>query len=195
MSRSEIIKNFITGSITQDPAENKPVSDVKVKDILKKELSPSDECNINVDLVETDEICVDNIYDSQGRMSDAIDAVTRITGYYSIPIRATDIPKEVEYLQRHTLYSLGDEVYAMHNEIRNDKVDEYCSRISNYIAQGAVFTEKLNRTFKYGGEVYPSLDLTKNEWTVIFSRFRLYKSRLYVKGGSDLIMEIYPERA
>lgn len=195
MNRSEIIRGFVNEAVNVDVAEQVAETEKpNVKQALQQATDDFDECNIEVDLITTNEIRVDNIYDSRGRMSDAIDAVSHVTGFNVIPLRATDIPKEVEFLQRHLIYKLGSEVYAMSNEIRSEKVDDYCSRITNYIAQGVVFSEKLNSTFKYAGGTYPTLDLTKFEWTMILSKFKGYRSRLFLKGGTDLILEVYPER-
>lgn len=192
MSRAEIIRDFLANVETAE--EQTTVADESVKQAVEAVTVEYDERNIDVELVDTNEINVTNIYDSKGRMSDAIDAVSRITGYNVIPLSATDIPKEVEFLQRHTLYTIDAVTYAMSNEVRTEKVEEYCTRIMNYIAQGVVFTEKLNRTFTYGDLVYPTLDLTKFEWTLIMSKFKNYKRRLFLKGETDLFLEIQPER-
>lgn len=194
MSRAEIIRDFISNVESAETGVETPAPAETVKQMVEAVTEGYDECNIEVELVETNEINVTNIYDSVGRMSDAIEAVSRLTGYNVIPLSATDIPKEVEFLQRHALYPFGDVTYAMSNEVRMEKVHDYCTRISNYIAQGVVFTEKLNRTFSYGGLVYPTLDLTKFEWTLILSKFKSYKRRLYRKGESELYLEVQPER-
>ena len=193
MNRSEIISGMVdvAGDVSEPvSAPVKPSARAAVVEAL----SPSDECNIEVEFVDTNQILVDSIYDSHGRMSDAIDAVSRITGYNAISLNATDLPREVEYLQRHLLYPVGGDVYAMSNEVRQEKIDEYCKKIKEFIAQGVVFSEKLNRTFNYAGGVYSALDLTKFEWTTILSKFKGYRSRLYLRGGTDLILEVYPER-
>lgn len=192
MSKQEVLKNFINDAITVEPASLMKVEEPK--ETIKTMLDNPGTTKIVVDMIEIPEVMVASVHDSQGRLSDIVEAISKLVGYGAIPLDATDIPREVESLQRHTLFSIGSTIYAMDNEINQDKVDGYAKVITQHLEQGVEYTEVLNREFEYRGKKYETVNLTKQEWTILFSKFRLFKKDLYVDAEGKVILNIKPER-
>lgn len=168
-------------------------------DFAVSEDSSSDSAQQSVDVIvpvtftDTEEVIIPEIKDLYGRISDIVDGISEQLGLAVIPFDMANITPELVRLQRHDIFVLGDTKYAMIKEPRMAVVDKWVTKITKMLSSGLPFVESLLTTVTYNERIFHTLLLSKAEWSLIMSKFRRYKQRLYTHGG-DLILEIYAER-
>ena len=193
MNRITSFKNLLKEEQITAPHEPEiERADVSIRDIITEETPEENIKSIDVVFNDVEAVRVSQITDSKGRLSDTLDAISAITGFATLPLSITTIPSEIASLQRHKLYTVCGARYAMAMTIRDDKVNNYCSAIAQNLQDGVPYSMSLFKPLTYNGQTYQSLDLTEGEWTMILSKFRNYKQRLFIKDDTDLILEVYP---
>lgn len=194
MSRVTTFKDFLKEEQVVAPVEPQEVESPirEAIEAVEKVAIVDDTKDLQVTFNNADAICVTKITDSKGRLSDTLEAITDITGFATLPLSVTTIPDEIVSLQRHQLYTLCGVRYAMATSIRDEKVNAYCTAITQNLQEGVPFISSLFKEFEYMGQMHRTLDLTEGEWTTVLSKFRNYKQRLFTKGDNDLILEVYP---
>lgn len=188
-------------------------SRIRIKDIVKQEnitgASSNDDIaefvedtgssatnnDILVDFINVKPVEIPTINDTFGRISDAVDAAMHSTGLAVIPLDMLHIAPELENLQRHEIYEFNGNRYAMALKPREKAVNDYQEKIIKNLSTGVPFKENLGITIEYNGEDFFTLALSRCEWTVVMSMFRMYRQRLYDNGSGDIVLEIYAERA
>lgn len=193
MNRVQGFKGFLQDVQVEKSVEPIDVTEVKIKSIINSGTGEDQTEQVAVQFDNVDQIIVENITDSKGRLSDSLDAISQITGFRTLPLSVTKIPPEIAALKRHQIYELCGVKYAMSLQVREEKINQYCTAIVENLQAGVPFKTSLFKSFEYCGTMYNSLDLTEGEWTILLSKFRAYKQRLYILNDRDLILEVYPE--
>lgn len=142
---------------------------------------------------DVEEVVIPTITDDHGRLADIVEAVEKTTGASVIPLTAARIAPEVVTIQRHEIFELNGERYAMADEVREGTVTAYTERVRNALSSGVPFVENLTTTVTYLNTDYNTIGLSRAEWEMILSKFRTYKSCIKIKDKMDLVMEVYPE--
>lgn len=148
---------------------------------------------IPIDYVQAEQIIVSDISDVKGRLSDAVESLEAMHGVSVVPLEMANISSAVSKLQRHEIFELSGKRYAMSKVVREDIVRMYVDRIVNALSTGMPFVENLMVIITHNGMNYKTISLSREEWTAILSKFRMYKQALTIRDGSDLIMTIETE--
>lgn len=179
------MKNFLGGQPTlADSLAEAPV------DSTEEEVGTS----IAVEYVDEEAIDLPEIRDTYGRLSDAIEALERITGLSVVPLEMAHIAPEVISLQRHEIFSFGGKRYAMSKKPREITLKTMQDEIVTSLTTGLPYECVLNTTVQYDGQYYSTLSLSRVEWTLLMSRFRHYKQNLSFKNNGTLVLEMFAER-
>ena len=148
---------------------------------------------IQVQLVDVEPIKIAEIVDVHGRISDIVESLELKLNIAVVPLSMARIAPEISRLQRHELYELGGQKYAMAKRPRESVVSKYCERIVKTLSSGLPFSESLMINVDYNGTMYRTIALSQVEWTLILSRFRNYKEVLKIVNKNELVMEILAE--
>ena len=186
------IKDIVAGHDTL--ATKSTVNIVTEDDFATNAMDDLNGVNIPVEFTDTEEIIIPEIKDLHGRLSDIIEDAEDKTGMAVIPFEMVGIASEVVRLQRYNIFTIGDKKYAMSKMPRERVVKQYLERIVKTLSNGLPYNESLITSVSFGDSVYKTLTLSQVEWSLILSKFRRYKQRLYICNGSDVIMEILAER-
>lgn len=150
---------------------------------------------ISVDFLDIEAVQIDEIHDTHGRLSDIVESLESLLNLSVIPLRMANIAPEVVDLQRHEIFEFGGERYAFSKKMRKDKLDEYSTEIYQNLSTGLPFSLELVTSVSYQGTIYPTLLLSRAEWTFIMSKYRIYKEELNTDNKSSITLDIFAERA
>lgn len=154
----------------------------------------SDTLRIIPNPVEVEAVVIPNIHDTTGRLSDIITNYMVSTGEAVIPLAITPIASSVRDLRNYEIYELGGVRYAMRPEPRIEVVAAYKEDIINTLTSGVAYKKSLITDLKYNNQITQTLALSRAEWDLLLSMFRLYQCTLSLTAASDVILEILPER-
>lgn len=154
----------------------------------------SGESPISIDYVDVERICLPEIKDTHGRLSDAIEALEDATGKSVIPLNMAHIAPEVVSLQRHKIYTFAGERYAMSHRIRESVIQEYVDRIIRNLSTGLPFSEEILSSIVYNCETYRTFLLSQDEWSLLLSKFGNYKHTLTTDRVAQIWLRISAER-
>lgn len=157
--------------------------------------STDTDVSIAVDVMDVEEITIPAIVDTYGRLSDRVEALEHETGLSVIPLTMANIAPEVESLSRHEIFEFNGERYAMSSKVRDQVINNWQEKVIANLSSGLAFEEGLVINVEYRGILYKTLSLSKNEWTLLLSKFRLFKQSLVIRNRSNIIMTIKAEHA
>lgn len=191
----------------------KPKNSISMAAVLRKEVTPvaidlpddqleftdgvagtESESTIAVDFVDVDAIEIAEIHDTHGRLSDVIETFEDILHLSAIPLSLARIAPEVVDLKRHEIFEFGDERYAFSHRIRKDVVKDYLENISSNISTGLPFELELCTNISYEDKIYPTFQLSRDEWTYVLSKFRNYKQELVTDNSTSIVLRVFAER-
>ena len=137
--------------------------------------------------INTDEIVtIGAISDTQGILSDRIDAVMQEYHVRAIQVEAAGILPQVTELQRHDLFKLNDVNYAMSRDVDKKMLLAYRQTIYDTLSSGLPYREILTDTITIDGKEYHIMKMTKQEWDYLCSAYRNYNSRLVLDESGNL---------
>lgn len=194
MEQTIRIKDFMgehTKAATAFSVEETKNEEDFAEDVVKGNEEDSD---VQVMYVDVDEVIIPQITDTHGRISDIVESIELDTGITAVPFEMANISPEIVRLQRHDIFKLGNVFYAMSKNPREKVIKQYVQRIIKTLSTGLPFTENLMVSVAYNDKVYRTLALSQVEWSIVLSKFRVYKQKLRIRNGDTLIMEIMPER-
>lgn len=186
--RQPVAEYAATEEIT--PMERSDVDELAVS------VEPETEVVLPVDLIKTEPIEIKEIVDTHGRLSDILESFEDDYGISVIPLRMAKIAPEVSKLDRHEIFSFGNNVYAMSQRIRNNVCDTYLSQIVSNISAGIPFELELMTSIVHEDETYETLLLSRAEWTYIMSKCRNFVESLTTDDNQTrLTLHIGTEKA
>ena len=137
--------------------------------------------------INTEEIVtIGAISDTQGILSDRIDAVMQEYHVRAIQVEAAGILPQVTELQRHDLFKLNDVNYAMSRDVDKKMLLAYRQTIYDTLSSGLPYREILTDTITIDGKEYHTMKMTKQEWDYLCSAYRNYNSRLVLDESGNL---------
>lgn len=137
--------------------------------------------------INTEEIVtIGAISDTQGILSDRIDAVMQEYHVRAIQVEAAGILPQVTELQRHDLFKLNDVNYAMSRDVDKKMLLAYRQTIYDTLSSGLPYREILTDTLTIDGKEYHTMKMTKQEWDYLCSAYRNYNSRLVLDESGNL---------
>lgn len=159
------------------------------------DVTPSTDDTISVTLIDIEEVHISEITDVHGRLSDILESIEQLTGLSVIPLEMAEIAPEVSSLSRHEIFELGGKRYAMSKEPRTTVIDNFTTIITETLRTGVPFIAKLAKVVNYKGVDFLTLELSRIEWTILLSKFRLYRGELRKTPDNELILQISTEHA
>lgn len=188
IKRTEIIQNDFKSDIH---LEETGISTFNPTDYLpaKKPENLSGDF-IQVDLIETEPIKIESVKDTTGRLSDILDNFAKELKSSVIPLKATDILPQVVEFARYQICEFRGQRFAFSSDLRQDVIRNYEVRIKECIESGIPFKESLWTYVSIDNIKYETLLLSPVEWSVIISKFRLYKASIFKTEDTEELLLI-----
>lgn len=143
--------------------------------------------DISIDSVaEVDAINIGDVYDTYGRLGDSCNSAGKTYGIACIPFDLLNLPNYTKSIQGYTIQAICDKLFAMDDQPRADKVQEYSDDILQCLHSGVDYVKNLAIT----ADGHKTYDLTYAECAIIFSKFKTNKHSLATDANGDIIMKV-----
>lgn len=150
--------------------------------------------SLDVTYVPVDTINIPEIRDVHGRLSDAVEALEDATGLSVIPFSMANIAPEVANLARHEIFTFNGERYAMSHRVRDTVISDFVEKIVHNLSTGLPYSEDIVTSVEYCDQRYRTFLLSRDEWSLLLSKFRNYKQSLTTDNVSSIILKVCAER-
>lgn len=135
-------------------------------------------------------VTIPSITDTQGYLSQKVQAAMDEYHISVIPISEVGILAQVTELQSHNLLELNGVKYAMSRELNRDKLIAYRDAIYTSLSSGLPYKKSLFIEVETDEGSFKTLDLIKTEWDYVCSLYKNYNPRLTITEDNDFVLTV-----